>query len=44
MRGVLGRLSDQPRERDERERGENEERDVSDAQAVEHDHERSKGE
>ena len=34
VRGVLGRLADQPRERDERERGEDEQRDVAPVERV----------
>jgi hypothetical protein len=37
---VLGRLADQPRERDERECSDDEELDVPEAYAVEDDHER----
>ena len=39
MGGVLGRLADQPRERDERECREDEQLDVAEACAVEDDHE-----
>jgi hypothetical protein len=44
MGGVLGRLADQPGERDQRGGRDNEESDVPDAEPVEHDDERPQGE
>ena len=45
VRGVLGRLADQPGERDERQRREHEERDVARIREAVHEHgERAEGE